>query len=67
MHQPYKSDYEYVMESYSHPTNVDFETVREKEQKVEEEVDKIDLVSENLIHKVDEMLNSIPTNLIRKD
>lgn len=66
MHQPYKSDYEYVMENYEHPTNLDFrekKTVLEEQRDIE---DSIGMLDESNVTRVESFLDSIPAELIRK-
>lgn len=66
MHQPYKSDYEYVMESYEHPTNLDFtekKTILEEQQEIEE---NLDMLNENKIQEVESFLKDIPEKLVNK-
>lgn len=64
MHQPYKSDYEYVMEGYSHDTNIDFE---EKKSLVEEKKElEFNMLSEEQVDKVDSFLKAIPERFIKK-
>ena len=66
MHQPYKSDYEYVMESYEHPTNLDFtekKTILEEQQEIEE---NLDMLNENKILEVESFLKDIPEKLINR-
>lgn len=66
MHQPYKSDYEYVMESYVHPVNVDFESEVEKEEKVIKEAQAVPMLNVDLSSRIDEVLNNIPEKLLKK-
>lgn len=65
MHQPYKSDPEYVMEGYSHPTNIDFETKVEKQLQESKEVDEIENSEEKSILQVENFLSDIPKELIK--
>lgn len=65
MHQPYKSDAEYVMESYSHPTNIDFESEIEKDKREIEEAQNVPMLNNNTV-KIDEILSSIPENLLNR-
>lgn len=63
MHQPYKSDYEYVMEDV-HPTNLDF---TEKKSLVEEKQEiEFSMLNEDQVDRVDSFLKAIPERLIRK-
>ena len=66
MHHPYKPDYEYVMENYEHPTNLDFrekKTVLEEQRDIE---DSIGMLDESNVTRVESFLDSIPAELIRK-
>ena len=65
MHQPYKSDPEYVMEGYSHPTNIDFETKVEKQLQESKEVDEIEDSVEKSILQVESFLSDIPKELVK--
>lgn len=67
MHQPYKSDYEYVMEGYSHPTNVEFESEVERKKELVESSSNVDMLSESRFTEIDSFLKDIPEKYLKKE
>ena len=65
MHQPYKSDPEYVMEGYTHPTNIDFESNIEKQVQESQKLVEIEDKAEESILQVEGFLADIPKHLIK--
>lgn len=68
MHQPYKSDAEYVMEGYSHDTNVDFSEPKPviAESKNAEEAEKAVDKAEEAVTKTEMMLEGLKSFLEKK-
>lgn len=65
MHQPYKSDAEYVMEGYSHPTNLDFteaQPLQEAKMELSTNLESVD----SQISQVEKYLADIPKSLIKQ-